>query len=684
MNANSSLRPFRHGLFAGTLLVLGLVPVGAATPNDDFPRFESYIKFTGQAPSVSGSAAAYQKRARQSADGAIGIEDLHILKDISKTTTLTIDGRALAGSEDYLGSFKLVREGLGSFSSGYKRNRTYYDGIGGFFPLNRAWFALANRELHIDRGNFWAEGQVALKDAPVFTLRYRNETRDGTKDSTIWGDTNLTGLPLLPASNATRKILPAYRSVDERQQNLEARAEHTLGATKLGLSLIRDWTDNKNGLFVTNFKGEGAAERVIQQSDGIESRGFAAIFTTETELSKTVTLNSGWHYQDVSTDISGSRANAVGLVGTFPYTGLAGGSDIKVYTGNLVLGVRPNRDWQFQLAGRGEDSYIKSAATFTSITQPRGQPITAPITTLFNNESSRVKEKSFTPEFNFRYTGVTRLVVYGAFSKRLTDGDERATTPYATAAPALTNQLFNNLSQDQLHYTFGSNFNVSSSVILRGELFHKDHENKFTGYSNRLGGLYVVGYQFTGYKLTAIVKPIPELAFTTRYLPQKGKMQVTTESTAKFRSMDAETHLIGESVNWNPNKAVYVQGNINVTYSYISSAYPSSANPNQRNADNNYVSGSLLGGAVLDKNTDGTLEYTYQKADNFLPELARFTQPYGASFEEVTVTVGLKHKFSGRLIGHAKLGYFDAKNDTTGGNANFRGPLAYVSLEYGL
>lgn len=148
--------------------------------------------------------------------------------------------------------------------------------------------------------------------------------------------------------------------------------------------------------------------------------------------------------------------------------------------------------------------------------------------------------------------------------------------------------------------------------------------------------------------------------------------------------MDAETHLIGESVNWNPNKAVYVQGNLNVTYSYISSAYPTSANPNQRNADNNYVSGSLLGGAVLDKNTDGTLEYTYQKADNFLPELARVTQPYGASFEEVTVTVGLKHKFSGRLIGHAKLGYFDAKNDTTGGNANFRGPLAYVSLEYGL
>jgi hypothetical protein len=59
MNANSSLRPIRHGIFAGTLLALGLMPVGAATPNDDFPRFESYIKFTGQAASVAATYGNY-------------------------------------------------------------------------------------------------------------------------------------------------------------------------------------------------------------------------------------------------------------------------------------------------------------------------------------------------------------------------------------------------------------------------------------------------------------------------------------------------------------------------------------------------------------------------------------------------------------------------------------------------
>lgn len=45
------------------------------------------------------------------------------------------------------------------------------------------------------------------------------------------------------------------------------------------------------------------------------------------------------------------------------------------------------------------------------------------------------------------------------------------------------------------------------------------------------------------------------------------------------------------------------------------------------------------------------------------------------------MTVGLKHKFSDRLLGNAKVGYFDSVNDTTGGLTNDHGPLAYVARE---
>ena len=44
----------------------------------------------------------------------------------------------------------------------------------------------------------------------------------------------------------------------------------------------------------------------------------------------------------------------------------------------------------------------------------------------------------------------------------------------------------------------------------------------------------------------------------------------------------------------------------------------------------------------------------------------------------------MKRKFTDRWIGSAKLGYFESRNDTSGGNTNFHGPLAYLAIERAL
>jgi hypothetical protein len=58
--------------------------------------------------------------------------------------------------------------------------------------------------------------------------------------------------------------------------------------------------------------------------------------------------------------------------------------------------------------------------------------------------------------------------------------------------------------------------------------------------------------------------------------------------------------------------------------------------------------------------------------------------PYGVAVKDTSITVGLKHKFSDKWIGNAKIGYFDSANDTTGGMTNYHGPLAYVSFDHSL
>lgn len=58
--------------------------------------------------------------------------------------------------------------------------------------------------------------------------------------------------------------------------------------------------------------------------------------------------------------------------------------------------------------------------------------------------------------------------------------------------------------------------------------------------------------------------------------------------------------------------------------------------------------------------------------------------PYGAGYSEDSVTVAIKHQLRDRLRLTAKLGYVSSENETTGGNTDFDGPVAYLSFEQAL
>jgi hypothetical protein len=110
---------------------------------------------------------------------------------------------------------------------------------------------------------------------------------------------------------------------------------------------------------------------------------------------------------------------------------------------------------------------------------------------------------------------------------------------------------------------------------------------------------------------------------------------------------------------------------------------PSVAMPIQ-NSNNNYVTGSILAGFVLNKETDIRLQATYAHSDNYNPQIALGGQPYGAGFDEKSVTAGVKCKMSSRWIIDGKVGYLYRTDATTGGFTNYRGPLAYLGLTYSL
>jgi len=722
------------GLWAGALFAITSTwAAGTAKPEADaFPVLDNYITVAGQYPWLDGNESAFQTRTRVAKSGAGGIEDLQYSQDLSKGTTFQVDGHLLPGAEDYLGEFRLTKEDVGSFEAGYKRFRTFYDGVGGFFPGNNAWFPLTPESLWVDRGNFFANATIALPHRPVFTFRYSNETRTGRKDSTIWGDTDLTGIPISSSSalnpiSADRKIVPAYIDLGERKETWEATMKHTVGATTVVLSLVDTRIDNLDTRFVNRYPGERKPFPAIPSSParlisptlannpnyGFDQQGFkedALTFTgkVETVLSDQVTAYAGASYRHATEDITDSRlitadlATALGVVspvGAFtsggrpPYSyNSAGNLKNKVYTGNVGLEWKPTRDWHIDVGLKAEEykaSGLNQATFVNNLVVLATGAVTQQLVPVA--DSSKTKETPVTPSLDFRYTGIKGLTLYGTFDYRRAPGSEyknygNITTSGAVILP--TTAIFSeNVAERHLYYRAGANWNFSPAITLRAEGFMKDHENNFQGYATSLGNFYILDYNTYGARVTAIAKATPELTFNSRFIYEHGLGRLVEDGFVQGDSNNSKTYQFCETVDWAPTKQIYVQGNLNLVLSQVVTAYPKSSGAALdvlHNADNNYWNGSLVAGFVVDKDTDLQLQGTYYKADNYNAALAAATTPYGASVTDYSITIGVKHKFSNRLVGTAKVGYLRSDNLTTGGFTNFNGVVAYVALTQAL
>ena len=724
------------GLAAGLAL---LSVSGGAAETDALPTFDTnYITFSAGGADINGSKAAYQARTASAKTGAAGIEDMRFDYDLKDKTTLAVTGRALAGQEDYQLNFKLAKEDVGTFEVGYKTFRTFYDGAGGFFPIGNVWLPLFSRPLYVDRGQLSVHGTIALPKAPVISFSYTHSTRDGRKDSTILGDTNLTGIPIYagPGSvnpvSATRKLLPTYLDLDEKNDAWEIGLRHTMANTSVVLSVGGNAIENVNVREMQQNIGELAvfpalvftsptvnnvragSPRRTTMTQRHEEDGYHASATFETVLSDKVTVFGGLLYHTADVEIAGSRlltatlASATGInnyPGGFVNTGATarapyhlvskGDLEYSALTGNLGARFSPSPDLAIETALRGErwEDSGKNLVNYSSqgVTLATGAVTNYAATGLHAVDNV---EKPWTPTVDVRYTGIKSVALYASWEYRTTKQNELVRYQGLNGATKATelDMIGKNIDEKHSNATVGMSWKVSPVMSLRAELFTKDHENDFAGYDDVLGRDYALNYDIYGTKLTAVVKPTHALSSTTRYVLQKSKSKVfhsglTTVGVINgtVDGSDSSRHSISESITWSVSKALYIQANGTMVFDQMRTMYPwvsGAAKRNLRNSDNNYVTADATVGFTIDKLTDGTIQGSYYRASNFDAEYAAVAMPLGASAKESTISVGVKRKLSEKTLLSAKVGYFDSENGTRGGYADFSGPLAYVCVQH--
>lgn len=717
------------GLLAGALLTLAGVRAAEA---DALPTFDTnYIKVSTQGVMVSDSKAAFQKGTQMSRTGTAGIEEFNYTYDLSKETNLQVDGHLLAGSEDYLTQFKLTTGEVGSIEIGYKTGRTYYDGAGGFFPLNNAWLPIYSRQLYVDRSKFFVNGTISRPNLPVVTFRFTSERRSGRKDSTIWGDTDFTGVPIYSSNalnpvSANRKLVPAYIQLGERQQTWEVGLKQTFGNTTAVVSIAGDKISNLDTRSVDRYPGELKPYPAIPSNpptlvapaiannqnkgfdqQGIKMEGFTVASRVETTFNDKIKGFFAANLHQADGDISASRLitgslnTAVGrvdAVGIFtsgarpPYSYTSAGR-LKTETWTGTLGVETTlvpdlsasvavKAEQLWSSGNNQATYVNNLLDLTTgvVTQ---QLVAAP-------NSYKLDEQPWTPEVDVRYTGFKNIALFSSWDYRTSPGYERtfttSVTPSAAVILPVPGSSASKVKEKHSNFTIGGNWTPRSGITLRGEFFTKDHENRFNGYGTSIGDLYILDYDIYGARLSARVKLLPTLTSNTRYVVQRGAATIMEKGYVEGDSNDARRFQLTQTFDWNPSKLVYVQANAHIVWDKMSTSYPragGSANDVLHNADNNYWNSSVVTGYVIDKDTDAQIQATYYKSNNYNAALVA-TDPYGAGARDYSLTVGLKHKFSDRMVGSVKVGYFDGDSTTTGGFANYQGTIGYLSLDYRL
>ena len=728
-----SLRRSAGLLFMGAALVLPAARILAAdaTYADAFPDYESYIKISGQAPFITGDPAAFANRTGAPSNGSGGIEDLYFTKDLPGDTTMTLKGRALGGIDDYLANINFENDKVGSIDAGYSRFRTFYDGVGGFFPLANQFEALASQDLHVDRATTWIEAKLTKPGTPVFTVSFRNNTRTGMKDSSEWAPIinpnavitkgKLVG-NALPAN--TPYIGPNVMTIDEHRNTFEAGMVANIGKTEETLKATYESINNNDGRGYVKYPASTViADPTVTVQDDQEVNkydSFRVVNETETKFTDQIAFNTGLSYVHMSSTDGGNwitpsyNATANVVYPTQTATGIYGTSKFDDYIGNVSVDWTPTKAWRVSLAYRDESNTVTSEGGFNSVSLASNATSVLPkfVTTAQDLDYSHYTEHVSTPEFTVEYSGFSSLSLYAEIQDRVDNGQQHWVNPYAavsttgtgvvtTSGAPIGNVFYQEADQNNEEAKVGFNWTPVSMFTVRTEVYQKDHENRFVGANDLVGtasygGLYATGYDFLGVKLSVIFKPLPQLTFNTRYQPQSGTIFVTANPVNggvgnEITSGKARTQMISETVNWTPNERVYVQGNLNVVYSYIQTAYPvvvvstTTYIPTPiQNANNNYVAGSALAGFVVDKQTDADVKISWLRSDDYNAGIAPGGQPFGAGFNEHSYTAGLKHQFTPALRGELRGGYMKRVDQTTGYFTNYDGPIAYVSLTYAL
>lgn len=713
----------------------------ATTTTEEETVYKNWIEVGVGGTWTSGDRAQFEQQHWIPGDQAYGgITDLHYEHGVGEKATLTIDGHALWDINDYDIKVDLSQPNVGYIRGGFTAFRTWYDGNGGFFPTNGGvWFAPPFPEMHIDRDEIWLELGLRMPDWPEITIHWSHQIRDGQKDSTIWGDTTLTGL----AINNPRKLAPAYRDIDEKRDILSADATKTFGNTDVGIGMRWDHYQNDNKLQLERGAGQlppavppPGAQRFITQHDENDVDDFTGHVMTTTRLTDTLWFTSAYSYTTMGADLSGTRIVGQGYNPTFVLTfpqlqsndhailNLAGVSESQEHVFNSNLFWMPFKDFEALVGFRYTHENIDSSSTFLDANTATAPPPTHYTRAIPKSGDTSEDTNETAERLELRYKHFQNWLFYAEAELEQAWGDVRehevsGSLVGGVPVPSDLGEENKDTHFFDQKYTAGATWYPMTRLNLAAQYYYResDYDNDFHSdvatppVSGSERNQRLIGQDWTtndaNVRITARPK-LPEslgtLSLVTRYdfmqTEVSGKWAIsptfpapppTNEILNEEMTGLITNHVVSESATWNPCPRFYLQAI--GSYVFNQTETPASkinliatgATPYNSativDFRNDYWTVTGAAGYVLDEFTDLHADYTFYCANDHVKN-SRVAMPYGLGATEHTVGAMASRQFTKQIRVTLQYRFFDYRDELYGGHNNYTAHSIFSGLQY--
>jgi hypothetical protein len=686
-------------LSCGTTARAGDTNAPAMTPEQMFEggtkSYDNWVELGLGGLITSGSAAQAQQWYKLSNDPFGGISDLHLQKDVTKGTTLTLDGHSLFDQNDYKFILGLQREDFGYVRFNITDFRTWYNGAGGFYPPTGTQYRLPNDELSLDRGNILFEAGLTPKDLPQVVFKYTHSYRDGDKSSTIWGPVH-PDYPNTPTT-VVRGVDPSIYNINEKVDSYALDVTHHIKTTDFGAGVRYETASLADTRMETFWQGEPVQQDVTDKQgtsyDMLNVHAFS-----ETWLKKNLFFSTGYSFANLNDNFSGSRIygddfgvaynpnNPGNLLG---YTSLNGGAHEQTHVGNVNLMATPVKNLTIVPSLRVEsDTWNANSSgigTFATDTQP--------FSGNGDGETLDVRER-----LDVRYTGVTNWVfsVAGEWTEGTgnlyqTNGLSEYNVIGIGTPPVLS--LTDETRWFQ-KYSIGARWYPLRRVTIDVGAYYKRNEYDYnivqdSTPNNDVPGftypafLIMQNFQTTDGNVRLTLRPVQNVVLVSRYEYQYSTINTAPDSVSGLGDVQSSTmtsQIFAQNASWSPWSRLCLQAGFNYVVSETKT--PASAiTQAELNSQNNYWTVTFDSSLVVDNKTDLNVGFVYYQADNYNNNSSAGL-PLGAGADEQTLTASISRRITQNLRVNLKYAYTHYNDWASGGNNNYTGQMVYSTLQY--